>query len=405
MARLWFQPVGIIEVGFFSPGNSTRRYLGIWYNNVSPLTVVWVANREKPLENNSGVLKLNEKGVLVLLNGSNKIIWSSNVSTKSVNNPIAWLLDSGNFVVKNGEDIILWQSFDYPCDSLMPGMKLGWNIETGLQRTISCWKSDEDPSMGEYAIKIDLRGYPQIFTFKGSDIKSRSGSWNGLSTVGYPYRPSQQVLEIFVFNEKEVYYEFVLLQRSIFSVFTLKPSGTGQSLFWTTKTSSRKVVSTGEEDQCENYAFCGSNSICSYDGNHPNCECLRGYVPQSPDQWNISVWSNGCVPRNKSNCKNSYTDGFMKYTNMKLPDTSSSWFSKTMNLDECQKSCLNNCSCVAYANLDIRDGGSGCLLWFHNLVDSRKFSQWGQYLYIRVPASELGNQPFVLDFLLFLPFI
>ncbi|KAG4968095.1 hypothetical protein JHK87_033746 [Glycine soja] len=31
---------GITKVGFFSPGNSTRRYLGIWYTNVYPSTVV-----------------------------------------------------------------------------------------------------------------------------------------------------------------------------------------------------------------------------------------------------------------------------------------------------------------------------------------------------------------------------
>ena len=53
---------GTFEAGFFSPGTSTRRYLGIWYRDVSPLTVVWVANREKPVYNKSGVLKLEERG-------------------------------------------------------------------------------------------------------------------------------------------------------------------------------------------------------------------------------------------------------------------------------------------------------------------------------------------------------
>ncbi|KAK7312947.1 hypothetical protein VNO77_37216 [Canavalia gladiata] len=382
---------GIIEVGFFSPGNSTRRYLGIWYKNVSPLIAVWVANRETPLENKLGVLKLNEKGVLVLLNGSNSIIWSSNVPSKAMNNPIATLLDSGNFVVKNGEENILWQSFDYPCDTLLPGMKHGWNLETGLETYLSSWKSGDDPAKGEYSTKVDLRGYPQVFTFKGANIKTRAGPWNGLSTVGHP-GPTTDVSQIFVFNEKEVYFEVKLLNRSIFFAYTLTPFGTGQSSFWTTHISSRQVLSTGEQDQCENYAFCGANSMCSYDGNHPNCECLRGYVPKSPNQWNISIWLDGCVPRNKSNCNSSYIDGFLKYTHVKLPDTSSSWFSKTLNLDECQKSCLENCSCVAYANLDIRYGGSGCLLWFNSLVDLRNFSEFGQDLYIKVPASELGTQ-------------
>ncbi|XP_020225831.1 G-type lectin S-receptor-like serine/threonine-protein kinase At4g27290 isoform X1 [Cajanus cajan] len=385
---------GIIEVGFFSPGNSTRRYLGIWYTNVSPFTVVWVANRNTPLEDNSGVLKLNEKGILVLLNGTSTTIWSSNISSKAVNNPTAHLLDSGNFVVKNGqetnEDGVLWQSFDYPGDALIPGMKVGWNLETGLQRYLSSWRSVDDPAEGEYAAKIDLRGYPQLFKFKGSQIKSRRGSWNGLSLVANPVT-SPEISQKFVMNEKEVYYEYDLALPSIFLLYKLTPSGAGQSCYWTTQGRTLQVVSTGEQDQCENYAFCGSNSICSSDGNQATCECLRGYVPKSPDQWNMVVWIEGCVPRNKSNCNNSYTDGFLTYTHLKLPDTSSSWFNRTMNLDECRKSCLKNCSCTAYANLDIRDGGNGCLLWFNNLVDMRKFSQWGQDLYIRVPASELDH--------------
>lgn len=260
---------GIIEAGFFSPGSSTRRYLGIWYRNESPLTVVWVANRNIPLQNKSGVLKLNEKGILELLDDTNNPIWSSNISGKAVNNPIANLLDSGNFVVKNGQktnkDSILWQSFDYPGDTLLEGMKLGWNLETGLESTVRSWKSVDDPAEGEYVIRIDLRGYPQIIEFKGSDIKLRAGSWNGLSTVRYP-AATHLLLHKFVFNEKEVYYEYEIINRSIFSVSTLPPSGNGMNFYWTTQTSTRQVISNGEKDLCDIYAYCGGNSICNIDG-------------------------------------------------------------------------------------------------------------------------------------------
>ncbi|KAJ1379404.1 putative serine/threonine-protein kinase [Sesbania bispinosa] len=385
---------GITEVGFFSPGNTTRRYLAVWFRNVSPTTVIWVANRETPLHNNSGFLKLNEEGILQLLNGTNSIIWSSNISSKAGSNPIAQILDSGNFVVKNGQetnkDNFFWQSFDYPCDTLLPGMKLGWNLQTGQERFLSSWKSADDPAKGEYTLRIDLRGYPQLIKFRETDIHVRAGSWNGQSMTEYPL-PTPGVLQTFVFNEKEVYYEFEILYKSTFSTYTLTVPGAGQSYFWTTEQDIREATSIVEEDQCENYATCGSNSVCNIDGNHLTCECLKGYVPKFIEQWNVSVWSNGCVPRNKSTCGNRYADGFLKYRGMKLPDTSSSWFNKTMNLEECQKSCLKNCSCVAYANLDIRNGGSGCLLWFNNLVDVRKFSQWGQDLYVRVPASELDS--------------
>ncbi|XP_059431991.1 G-type lectin S-receptor-like serine/threonine-protein kinase SD1-1 [Corylus avellana] len=53
--------------------------------------------------------------------------------------------------------------------------------------------------------------------------------------------------------------------------------------------------------------------------------------------------------------------------------------------------CLKNCSCTAYASLDIRNGGSGCLLWFDSLVDIRELGESGKDLYIRMAISELGH--------------
>ncbi|KAL7174866.1 hypothetical protein ACSBR1_043813 [Camellia fascicularis] len=74
-----------------------------------------------------------------------------------------------------------------------------------------------------------------------------------------------------------------------------------------------------------------------------------------------------------------------------MPDTRYSWFNKSMTLRECKMVCLKNCSCTAYTNLDIRGGGSGCLLWFDELIDMREFSANGQDIYIRMASSELGN--------------
>ncbi|KAK7251677.1 hypothetical protein RIF29_35077 [Crotalaria pallida] len=395
---------GSFELGFFSPGKSTARYLGVWYRDISGnSTVVWVANRETPLENVSGVLRFNEEGNLNLFNDkSNITVWSSNISSKAVNDNndpiVAQLLDSGNLVVKNGDsnannDSFLWQSFDYPCDAVLPGMKLGWNLVTGLDRIFTSWKSEDDPAVGEYSLKLVRQGYPQIFQFKGFVIKTRSGPWNGHYFNGYaPPNPNQYSYEL-VLNEKEVYFEYQVMDRSIYSIlYKMPPSGSGQRLVWSSRNRNLlENTSTAGQDQCENYATCGSNSICYMDGDIVTCECLKGFVPKNPEQWNISHWSDGCVLRTKLDCNNSNTDGFLIYTNMKLPDTSSSWFSETMNFEDCRNSCLKNCSCTAYANLDIRDGGNGCLLWFDSLVDMRLFSKGGEDLYVRVPASELGH--------------
>ncbi|KAM4077949.1 hypothetical protein ACJW30_12G178900 [Castanea mollissima] len=62
-----------------------------------------------------------------------------------------------------------------------------------------------------------------------------------------------------------------------------------------------------------------------------------------------------------------------------------------MNLEECRAECLNNCSCMAYTNSDIREG-AGCAIWFGDLVDIKQFPAGGQDLYIRMHPSELGER-------------
>ncbi|XP_030932573.1 G-type lectin S-receptor-like serine/threonine-protein kinase At4g27290 isoform X2 [Quercus lobata] len=380
---------GTFELGFFSPGNSKGRYLGIWYR-ISTDAVVWVANRETPIANRSGVLKVTNEGDIVLFNNTNSTVWSSNTS-RAAASPVVKLLDSGNLVVKDGNDNgsknLLWQSFDYPCDTLMPGMKLGKNFVTSRDWFLTSWKSTDDPAKGEFSLRIDTHGLPQQVSMKGDKIKARGGPWNGLSFSGYPrLRPNPVFKYEFVMNKTEVYYVYTLVNSSVFSRLVFYPSGVWGRLIWRDQTHSWEIYSTSQVDQCENYAYCGAYATCNANRS-PVCACLQGFVSKSPKNWNSVDWSDGCFRRTPLECNR---DGFLKFTNVKLPDTSSSWFNITMSLEECEKLCLKNCSCTAYSNLDIREKGSGCLLWFGNLNDIR-VDQDGQDIYIRLANSELDN--------------
>ncbi|KAJ9671898.1 hypothetical protein PVL29_025525 [Vitis rotundifolia] len=114
---------------------------------------------------------------------------------------------------------------------------------------------------------------------------------------------------------------------------------------------------------------------------------MKGFRPMFQSNWDMAYWSDGCVRSTPLDCQKG--DGFVKYSGMKLPDTRSSWFNESMNLKECASLCLSNCSCTAYANSDIRGGGSGCLLWFGDLIDIRDFTQNGQEFYVRMAAADL----------------
>ncbi|KAL5708688.1 hypothetical protein ACHQM5_019454 [Ranunculus cassubicifolius] len=386
---------GNFELGFFSPSKSKNRYLGIWYKQVSVQTVVWVANRDRPLNDTSGALKIGSTGDIVIVSSTKSIIWSSNTSN-SVENRVIEFLDTGNLVlrdVKTGEpERYLWQSFDHPGDTLLPGMKLGLNLKAGVNRYMSSWRNVDDPSYGDYTFGIGLTGYLEWEIRNGSNKYYRSGPWNGLRFSGAPDMSNNHVFKYEVIhNSDKAYYTYQLLDQSVILRVVLAQTDTDchlQRLTWVNQTQSWHLLVSIPRDRCDDYALCGAYSTCEV-MNEPVCQCLKGFKPKSPQDWNKTDWSQGCVRETFINC--SQGEGFLKFAGVKLPDTTGTWIDDTMNIEECRAYCLKNCSCVAYSSADISGGGSGCILWFRDLIDIRQMdeAEAGQDLYVRMAASEL----------------
>ncbi|KAK4348577.1 hypothetical protein RND71_031332 [Anisodus tanguticus] len=388
---------GNFEMGFFSPGSFTNNwYIGIWYNHDVPeKSVVWVANRENPLTNTSDVtLKIINPGQLALLTAANTTVWSTNSSRPlAVKNPIAQLLNSGNLIIRDANDTkpenFLWQSFDYPTDTLLPGMKLGKNFVTGQEFYLSSWKNEYDPAPGKYTFHIDPTGYPQDVVRKGNVKVFSGGPWNGLRWSGVPGLTKNTIYTFKLdFDENKAFYSYALLDNSAVSKLTLNSHGMLKRWTWDEKRHEWHVYLASPADACENYETCGAYGSCNIILS-PVCRCLDKFVPKDPRNWTMTKWSGGCVRRTPLNFKNG--DGFLKYSGIKLPDTQYSWFDASMSLQECKQVCLKNCSCMAYSNLDIRNGGSGCLLWYGDLIDIRELPG-GQDIYIRIATSELGSK-------------
>ncbi|KAI9125168.1 hypothetical protein K1719_003784 [Acacia pycnantha] len=112
-------------LGFVKPFvdyNNNNTYLAIWNSKYeSPSSPVWIANRDTPITNGSSAL-------------------SSSTTPEKVN--------SNGSVGRT-----LWQSFDYPTDTLLPGMKLGINHRTGRNWTLSSWLAPDDPSQGAFMLE------------------------------------------------------------------------------------------------------------------------------------------------------------------------------------------------------------------------------------------------------------
>nr|XP_025611959.1 uncharacterized protein LOC112705341 [Arachis hypogaea] len=368
-------------LGFFSPTNSKNRYIGIWYNKVPIQTVVWVANKDNPLTDSSGVLKVNATGILLLLNGKKEVIWSSN-TTGPAKDPVAKLLSSGNLVLQersnNRADGFLWQSFDYPSDTLLPGQKFGVNLVTGLNRYLTSWKNSDDPSRGNYTYGLDIHGYPQLFIREGSAKRFRFGSWNGVQVSGVAQLTENPIfIYEFSYNEEEAYFIYELINSSVLHRLRLSPDGFSHRTTWSYEKMEWVTFFHIPADSCDYYAKCGGYASCNVNKS-PICNCLDKFVQNGTK----------CVRRTSLNC---HEDGFLKYSGLKLPDTDKSWFDRTISLEECRVLCLKNCSCTAYAPLDISSGARGCLLWFDDLMDMKELNSSLQDVYIRMAKTELGS--------------
>ncbi|KAL1809034.1 hypothetical protein ACET3Z_026024 [Daucus carota] len=393
-------------LGFFSPANSTRRYVGIWYNKVTIRTVVWVANRDHPLTNTSGVLSLEKNGNLVLFDSQQPdvAVWSTKVSNLSAaqSNNSAELLDTGNFVLRrhDSKEDFLWQSFDYPTDTLVSNMKLGFDRRSGLNRFLTAWKSPNDPGTGSYSIRIDINGsVPQLFLYQNQNPVWRGGPWNGLGWSGVPElavvaSPKYIFNVSYVDNPDEVYLVDHLRNTSIIArMIANESTGELQRLTW--RPAEQKWVNLyfAPEDRCDAFGYCGAYGDCNLydDVGEFVCKCLPGFKPKSQNEWDSREGKQGCVLKREGQlCGKG--EGFVRLTKVKLPDTTTA--RRNMNLGEkaCADLCLKDCSCTGYSAANVSGGGfNGCITWYDKLVDLRNFSSGGQDFFFRVDSAELAN--------------
>ncbi|OMO90021.1 S-locus glycoprotein [Corchorus olitorius] len=316
-----------------------------------------------PINDSTGLLKIETSGRVVLQGQNRTTVWSIN-STQGVGNPILQLLDSGNLVVRDGKDgnleNYLWQSFDYPTDTMLPGMKLGWDLRNNLSRRLTAWKNADDPSPGDLTYGVELQGNPEMVMRKGSQKYFRSGLWNGDGfSVSQNYRNNPVYTTDFVWNEEEVYYIYLLKNKSVMSrVFLNQTEGVVDRSTWNPETQTWNLFITIPNLYCDRYGLCGANGNCD-SSSLPFCQCLKAFKPKSLESWNSNDWSQGCIHNKPLNCQKG--DKFIRIKSVKTPDATHSWVNKRT--------------------------GSGCAMWFGDLMDIQQY-KFGQDLYIRVSASE-----------------
>ncbi|KAL2547848.1 G-type lectin S-receptor-like serine/threonine-protein kinase [Forsythia ovata] len=381
------------ELGFFSPGNSSKYYVGIWYKNVSQKTIVWVANREKPISDmNSAELKILD-GNLVLMDKSQVSIWSTNVNSTTSNSVVATLGDDGNLVLRDGSEPKssegFWQSFDNPADTWLPGGKISYDKRTKKKQLLISWINSEDPAPGLFSLELDPNGSQYIIRWNRTYQYWTSGAWNGhiFSLV-----PEMRLNYIYNFsyedNVNESYFTYSLYDPSIISRFVMDVSGQIKQLSWSENLKEWTLFWSQPRQQCEVYAYCGAYGTCNQNL-LPFCYCLPGFKQKSENDWNLKDYSGGCVREiDLLQCGNGSTstgrkDKFLLNRQVRLPKNSQSVMAGSAG--ECESLCLNNCSCTAYSY-----DGNACLVWNGEIMDLQQLSEndgSGRNIYVRLAAS------------------
>ncbi|XP_049382936.1 receptor-like serine/threonine-protein kinase SD1-8 [Solanum stenotomum] len=259
--------------GRWAGGNIVLLLMGIWskigcqqwYKDVGPGTVVWVGNRRNPV-NCGALLGLDTEGDIFLQDILGTTVWIHKPNS-TVPLPVLKLLDSGNLVFGDSSNLTageyLWQSFDHPVDTLLPGMKLGWDKKTGIDRSMRSWRTEGDPALGDYLF-------------------------------------SQERLEFETFTESRWKIQF---------------------LRWNNATNYWEEVNTLNKDTCDQYNTCGPYRVCS-DRDLP-CGCPDGFTAASPDEWGMMNFTEGCRRNTSLNYTNK--DVFVENNGLKLPDNASYW--------------------------------------------------------------------------------
>ncbi|KAK0597524.1 hypothetical protein LWI29_026187 [Acer saccharum] len=280
-----------------------------------------MANLNNQIIDESGNLSIDtsDGNLKIFRSGGNPIPVSL---VKGARNTSATLLSSGNLVLQemNSDGSVkrvLWQSFDYPTDTLLPRMKLGFNLQTGHQWFLRSWLTVGNPAQGSFTLVMDPNVTNKLNVMWFGEVQCSVVFLNG--NFNFSSSNTNGIVKIYEFtyisNEQEKYFNYSLFHS--FPTITTHPSLT--------------------------LAFDGS----LLDDNLSPIGCKLAEVLEN--QKNLTC-------RRSVSPYFTHKHGFMsgQSTNFKGKDN--------MTGLDCKIKCRNDCSCVAYS-ITHETTDAGCEIW------------------------------------------
>ncbi|KAJ1379737.1 Wall-associated receptor kinase, galacturonan-binding domain [Sesbania bispinosa] len=380
------------ELGFFSPLNVTGgkgRYLGMWYHRQEKseaLTVVWVANRDNPVAvDSTGVFQIAEDGNLVVVDTYGNNYWSSKMKGSSSTNRTVKLMDSGNLVLLDGMKKV-WESFEHPTDTFLPGMKMDRNLK------LTSWRNLTDPGSGNFTFKMEQTGdnrfiilnHDQLYweSEEQGILNSVAKSDDDMSTEVYILLTNFTIAQSTNLILENYENTRLLLNYTGMIQFMVRDNFQGDSVRW-----------FQPKTKCLIYNDCGNFTSCN--DNDKVCKCLPGFT----DENNYTgVGDSSLICTRKSASCGKDTTRFLNLVMMKIrrPDKKVTAENET----DCQSKCLEmcpQCQAYSYAKPTLQRGAfpTTCWIWTQDLTTLKEeyIGGDGRKLFLRVDESDIAPTP------------
>ncbi|XP_054781705.1 putative receptor protein kinase ZmPK1 [Prosopis cineraria] len=354
----------------------------IWFTQLpqsSPNSnVVWVGNRDQPVNGKRSSLSLLRSGNLILSDAGQRNVWSSDTSS-------SWptrltLNDNGNLVlyeIRSQESNVIWQSFDFPTDTLLPGQQLMNDTQLVASR------SDTNLSSGFYKLFFDDNNVLRLL-YHRFDVSSVywPAPWMLSFEAGRSANNSSRVavldsLGSFISTDN---YRFTTSDYEVSTQRKLKIDPDGNLRVYSLQQNDQWFVSwQAIADSCHVHGICGVNSMCKYDHsiNKRKCSCLPGYRVK-----NHSDWSYGCEPKFEFLCGQNF---------LKLPSVefygNDHVYKLNISFKNCKDLCIQDCECKVFQHTFGEDIGLFRCYIKRTLVSGINSPIFRGTTYLRLPKS------------------
>lgn len=317
---------------------------------------------------------------MVLADIDGSTVWETNTTSTDVDR--AELLDTGNLVLKDPHGKILWQSFDFPTDTLLPDQPF-----TKSKKLVSTLGRGSYYS-GYFSFYFDNDNVLRLM-YDGPDISSLY--WPDLDySLFQNGRTNYNSSRFAILDEMGSFLSSDKLQFSAtdmgFGVKRrLSMDYDGNLRLYSLNNLTGLWVISWEAliEQCKVHGICGRNGICVYTP-EPKCSCPPGYEVTDPTNWN-----KGCKPKFNLTCSESQQVKFVKIPQVDFYGFDLN-YSQEISIDSCRKICLDDCLCEAFS---YRLAGEGLCYTKSALFNGYKSPNFPGSIYLKLPASLETTEP------------